>query len=272
MTGGNQNNTFTFDDGSSLSGVIIGGSGNATFTNTLDYSKYESPVVVNLANHSASYINGNNSNGFVLPSRTWSATTVRPDSLIGTACDNVWNLTANNTDTGTVGAFAFTGVANLVGNVGNDTFNFNHNSAVSGSIDGGASGVNTMNFTNYGSPVTVTLSGPGTGSATPIADDGPNGFANMTAVTASNGTLGGANSSNLWLITGNNSGTVNGFAFSGMAHLVGNYQDDTFRVQPAKRVLAAASTAARARTFSRMAPTKAPTSIRPTMRHGVTTP
>ncbi len=159
--------------------------------------------------------------------------------MIGYACDNVWSLAANDTDTGSVNGFTYSGVANLQGNAGNDTFNFGQNSAVSGSIDGGAGGNNVMNFTAYGAPVSVMLTGNDSGSATPIANDGPNGFANINFVIsndAQNNSLMGPNSANLWLITGNDSGTVNGFGFSGMANLVGNYNVDDFVFSSQKNI------------------------------------
>jgi len=81
--------------------------------------------------------------------------------------------------------------------------------------------------------VSVTLSGNTTGSATHIGG----GFSNINTLIGSTdtaNTLTGPNSTNGWIITGNNAGAVNTgpirpFVFSGVGNLVGGTGVDSFR-------------------------------------------
>lgn len=234
LVGGNNSDIFRFANGKEITGTIDGGAGN----NTLNYSAYSIPIAVDLANSAASHIFSGANNGFSnIQNLTGTGILgASGDTLFGATGDHIWTLAANGVDTGnvTTSPFTFTGVANLVGNSGNDTFVFGQNSALSGSLDG-RGGTNTMDFSAYGAHVNVSFANH---SATPIANDGPNGFANISVVIGSNDTsLFGPNASNLWSITGINSGSLTSndgvnppstITFSGVADLVGNYRDDTF--------------------------------------------
>jgi hypothetical protein len=114
LVGGNGNATFYFTNTSNLTGTIDGGGG----TNTLDYSAYTIPVVVNLATSAGTGVHGAGANGF----RNIQAATEGPGSnlLFGSSSNNTWDLTGANTDN-INGVFAFLGFGTLVRESGNNT-------------------------------------------------------------------------------------------------------------------------------------------------------
>ena len=82
------------------------------------------------------------------------------DTLTGTGGTHTWNLTGP--DSGNIaGSIAYSGIANVLGGSGNDTFMINVGATVSGTVDGGASflglSTDTLNYSNYVNPVTVNL-------------------------------------------------------------------------------------------------------------------
>src|SRR5262249_56598191 len=105
---------------------------------------------------------------------------------------------------------------------GPDMFHFASSGSISGNIDGGAGGTNTLDYSALGTAtVSVNLQ---TGKATAIGGT----FSNITAAsgddttgTGSNSTLIGANTANAWSINAANGGSVNGFAFSNFGNLTG---------------------------------------------------
>lgn len=125
LTGGVNNDTFSFGAGSSLSGTLDGGSGG----NTLDYSSYGAAVTVNIGLGTATGLGGfSNVTDFV-----GSAST---DTLRGTTGSDVVNITSNNS--GTVnGTNSFASFEILDGGSGNDFFNFLNQATVS-LVNGGA--------------------------------------------------------------------------------------------------------------------------------------
>jgi Ca2+-binding RTX toxin-like protein len=99
------------------------------------------------------------------------------DTLRGPDGDNTWDITGFNT--GTLNdQLLFTDLENLVGGSGADAFHFVHQAVLSRTIDSGL-GVNTMDYSAYGSGVTVDLS---EGTAT-----GTGGIANIRNVIGSPG-------------------------------------------------------------------------------------
>src|SRR5574337_1416614 len=64
-----------------------------------------------------------------------------------------------NTGTVTGVGGTFSNIENLTGGTGNDDFLFSNGATVSGTVDGGAGGTNTLDFTAYSTAVAVTLSG-----------------------------------------------------------------------------------------------------------------
>src|SRR5262249_49044939 len=108
--------------------------------------------------------------------------------------------------------------------------------SLSGTLNGctGTNNTNTISYSTLGSSylVNVALSSNTAGTATAIA----RGFSNINSLAGSMdtaNTLTGPNSTNEWIITGNNAGDVytgpiRPFAFTGMPHLVGGTGVDSF--------------------------------------------
>ena len=67
------------------------------------------------------------------------------------------NITANNGGTATANGatFNFSGIANLVGGSGNNTFAFANGKTLSGTINGGVGGSNTLDYSAYTTSVRV---------------------------------------------------------------------------------------------------------------------
>jgi hypothetical protein len=144
------------------------------------------------------------------------------DTLVGPNVTNTWSLTGANG--GTVSNVTFSGISNLVGGSGNDTFKFNVAGSVSGTIDGGG-GTNSLNYATYGGTVTVNLQ---TGAATTTG--GMLNIGSVTGSTSSANQLIGANTPNSWSISGVNAGKLNSFSFTAMANLTGGTDINSFNV------------------------------------------
>ena len=91
------------------------------------------------------------------------------DTLVGPVVDTTW--TVSGLGAGTLSNFAFTGVENLTGAADNeDTFEFEAVGRISGLVDGGARGFDTIALTSgYFQNVEYTVNGPDSGT---IARDG----------------------------------------------------------------------------------------------------
>jgi hypothetical protein len=131
---------------------------------------------------------------------------------------NTWNLTGSNS--GTLNGSPFTGIENLAGGSGPDTFEFQAG-GVDGLINGGG-GTNTLDYSAYGSPASIDL---GSKSGT-----GLDRFVNIAAFVGSGtaDTLTGADVPNTWRITGNNAGKVGPYTFASFENLVGGTSTDVF--------------------------------------------
>lgn len=126
--------------------------------------------------------------------------TSQSDSLVGTAGDDVFNITGANNN-GSIGgsALTFQSFENLRGEAGNDLFVFANGLGVSGIVDGGANS-DTLDYSAYTTAVTVSFV---TNTATNTAG----------ATTIENATGGSGND----VLTGN----------SGVNTLIGNAGNDT---------------------------------------------
>jgi len=132
LTGGTNNDTFTFSDGVSISGTVDGTSATG---NEIDLSAYTTNVSINLQTSAATGTGGfSNIQSFIGGSGG-------SNTFTGANVVNAWTITAD--DTGTVGSIAFDTFENLEGGTNNDTFTFNGAFQISGSIDGIA-GTNTI--------------------------------------------------------------------------------------------------------------------------------
>jgi CHAT domain-containing protein len=202
LTGGTQNDTFTFNDATTFNGLLEGGEG----TDTLDYSAYTNPLTVNLQTLQATGIE----------QITGSSNNNNSSTLVGKDEANTWNITGNNQ--GRVSGINFSDFQNLTGGTGNDTFIFSDGVTVSTITDNGGT-ADTLDYSAYTNPLTVNLR---TLRVT--------GIEQITGSSNNNNssTLVGRNEANTWTITGNNQGRVSGINFSNFQNLTGGTQNDTF--------------------------------------------
>ncbi|MFA6502480.1 MAG: hypothetical protein WCT85_06795, partial [Parachlamydiales bacterium] len=165
---------------------------------------------------------GNGNNTLIIPSGT-----------------NIWNITSSNhgnINSSQAGIFDFDQIQNLTGGSGADTFNISDGISITGTINGGSAGTNTLNY-NYTTPITVTLSSYAATGAS--GSDGliTAGFSNITSITGESGinTLIGLNSGNTFNITGSNLGDagdgINSVNFTNFRTITGGNGNDTFNVE-----------------------------------------
>jgi hypothetical protein len=119
--GGSGNDTFVFSDTATLSGTLIGGGGS----NTLDLSAYTTGLAVYVTGADAGTIPG----------------------VLG----------------------AFFNVGNVTGGGGNNTFIFSDATTLSGMLDGGSGGSNTLDSSAYSTGESFTVNGANAGFGTPVA-------------------------------------------------------------------------------------------------------
>src|SRR5581483_7306326 len=130
------------------------------------------------------------------------------DTLIGANVPTTWSLTGSNA--GKLGTVFFDAFANLTGGTAGDTFKFSPVAGVTGLISGG-SGTDKLDYSAYGSAVTVnlkTMSAPGAGA----------GFSSFESFvgSAATDTLIAPDTANAWQVTANNAGKLNTFSFAGV--------------------------------------------------------
>jgi hypothetical protein len=141
--------------------------------------------------------------------------------------NNSWVLTGANA--GTINGAPFTGIANLTGGKGNDTFALQPGASLSGRVTGNG-GSDSLDWSGYGSAVTVNLA-----SKTATAVGGFSTIAHLVGSGAAT-TLIGPNSAETWAITGADAGKVGTYTFTSFANLVGGTGVQVFRLSPAGSV------------------------------------
>ncbi|RDH83866.1 MAG: hypothetical protein DIZ80_06950 [endosymbiont of Galathealinum brachiosum] len=235
LTAGDGNDTFTFNGGFDVDGSVDAGDG----TDDIDLSNL-AVVTFNVA----SGIAGNRTN-FEKVTGNGTNSTLIGDSTGGDAY--VWSIediNAGFVNKGDIDQLEFSGFNNLTGSVGNDTFNFIDDNVtqgdITGLINGGASGTNTLNIytAGNGKAVTVQLEGVAGVSGVTAGDSNLNGFIdviNLTDITANSiftsNTLRGGDSANNWDITATRIGTVDTSTnFTDFYNLVGGSDVDTFNI------------------------------------------
>ncbi|MBE9128263.1 filamentous hemagglutinin N-terminal domain-containing protein, partial [Coleofasciculus sp. LEGE 07081] len=198
LIGGTENDNFIFNDGITISGTVDGKEG----TDTLNYSNYNNPLTVDLG-----ALGGDNIEQVI-------GTTNAESTLIGTNTNNTWEITGANS--GRVNdTLNFIEFNNLIGGDLDDRFVFNNN--FNGTIAGGA-GIDTLDYSQLNSPLTVNLGVIGAGDTELVLG--------RTDTTT---TLIGADTPNDWVISGSNSGTVNGtLEFRNFNNLTGGDLNDRF--------------------------------------------
>jgi filamentous hemagglutinin family protein len=153
LTGGNQNDTFAFNNGANIDGLIDGGAGAE---DTVDYSAYtdDATADLNRIRNVEIGIGGQGAN----------------DTLVGvTDTPNNWQITGANE--GTVNAndqitFNFRDFENLTGGDQEDTFAFADQATLTGNIDGGGAN-NTIDYSAYTTPLIFNITGENQGSVNP---------------------------------------------------------------------------------------------------------
>jgi fibronectin-binding autotransporter adhesin len=228
LVGGSDNDTFTFNSGASVANVDAGAGG----INLLDYSNYGSAV---------SFVIGGAATGITTSNANFTrvvGSTIGLGTLIGANGVNAWGVTDNNAGTVTGLSGGFAQFNNLVGGTDNDTFTFTNGKRVTGTINGGAGGVNTLNLANYTTTVGVVLSGSGANGFSGTTTGSPNptgGFSNITAVTmsgAGTSSITGQNTNSTWSLLGNNTGIYsNGsqtLSYGAVPSLIGGSANDIY--------------------------------------------
>ncbi|WP_444993987.1 hypothetical protein [Aliikangiella sp. IMCC44359] len=194
LTGGSANDSFNFELGSNITGIINGGDG----IDTIDYSLLSS-VTVYLSNIlNVESLTGNNTNSFLYSDN-------------GT---NAWEITGVND--GLVNGIIFNNFNNLYGGAGEDTFSFITGSSISGTIDAGGG----TDIVDYSQQTTVVRT----------FANAFNGVLNAEIVQGNNtnSTLVGNDNSNVWTIDGDNDGNVAGIIFRDFNNLTGGNNNDRF--------------------------------------------
>jgi filamentous hemagglutinin family protein len=153
------------------------------------------------------------------------------DELVGQNIANTFNITG--ADQGDLNGQAFQNIEDLTGGSNTDNFEFAAGASITGTIDGGIAGTDTIDYDtdSFGAPVTINLQTPsatGVGSFTNIdAFVGDAGLAN--AIT-------GANANQTWTINGADSGSVGGVGFTNFPTITGGSMADVFDVTAAGSV------------------------------------
>ncbi|MCL1468961.1 beta strand repeat-containing protein, partial [Argonema galeatum] len=141
-------------------------------------------------------------------------------TLVGANRDTNWYITDANSGnlSGYPNSLSFDNIENLVGGISNDTFVFDDGINFNGTIDGNL-GSDTLNYSNFTTPVTINLGAIGGVS-----------IENLVGTTKASSTLVGTNNENTWNITGGDTGNFNGqISFSAFQNLIGGDLDDTFQ-------------------------------------------
>ncbi len=210
LIGGSGNDTFALLGQGVINGSIDGRAGS----NILDYSNYDAPVFINLQNSIATgLVSFNNISVFTGSSNS--------DTIIGADTDTTFRIT--DTNAGTINDhLSFSGIENLIGGSGNDSFVLVGSGVINGSIDGGA-GNNILDYSNYDAPVFINLQNS---TATGLGS-----FNNISVFTGSSNsdTIIGADTDTIFRITDTNAGTINDrLHFNGIENLIGGSGNDSF--------------------------------------------
>jgi hypothetical protein len=221
LTGGTATDAFRFAPSGSVAGKVNGGAItlNGGGVNTLDYTSAGAPATVNPTAGTATRTGG------FLNIQALIGSAGAGDQLIGPSTASTWTITALNSGK-LNGTFSFTGVENLTGGAGLDTFQFADKTSVSGRIDGGGGG-DWLDYSAYVTGVVVNLAaGTATGAAGGIANIrnviGGTGADTLTGNALGNVLVGGAGADTITAGAGR-SVLIGG---TGVDHVGGGLADD----------------------------------------------
>lgn len=221
LTGGTGNDTFAFADGVTTAnfGTVNGGAGAGT--DEIDFSSHLGALDISLGTLAGiELLTGNGIS-----------------RLLGGDQATNWTITSINEGTVSYGATTtlFSGFSSLIGGLLGDTFNFDPVGRITNLVSGGAgAGVDTINGRDTDGLYTLT----GTNSGV-ISDVGGiyvnefQGIEILDAGTAGADALQAPNDTNVWTLSGLESGNIDGLNFSEMEILRGGAGVDTFNINTA---------------------------------------
>ncbi len=216
LTGGGENDAFTFEDGASLRGDLDAGAGD----DTLDLLAIGQAVDVNLQAATATGIGGTFAG---LEHFTGSAGAT--DTFTGPDADTDWSLTGADAATFAGGTMSFANFEDLTAGSGADTFALAAGASLTLGLDA-AGGTDAMDYSAWSDEVSVDLqAGTASGIGTTFASvEGFTGGAGTDSLTARDG------QANAWAISAVDTGTINTdeTTFAGFGHLTGGDSEDTF--------------------------------------------
>ncbi|MFT4583043.1 MAG: filamentous hemagglutinin family protein [Gammaproteobacteria bacterium] len=247
LQAGTSGDTFAFNGANVLSGAITG---DGAASDTLDYvAATGGPLTFTVGGAALRVGSATDIDIFV--------GTAAVDTLNGTAGIDTFtidNLTANNDVH--VGGITYLGIENITGLTGADIFNvtgdhtgnlsggsepdtFNFGLAgetpvLTGQLDGGLGAGDVVDFTNYGSPATATITGANRGDIAAAADPVVFGGDDYIDIedARSVGIHGADGVNHDWLITGLNAVTLDATStFTDVAFIVGGNLTDNFAIE-----------------------------------------
>lgn len=230
LRGGSAADTFSFESATAGVHGIDGGGGTDTLDYTIFGNVFGRQVFVFLTNPASPLISTatgvEGAEGFSnVESIIGSGLN---DFLMGYAGANTWTITGPNA--GNVNSrISFRSFETLRGAESSDRFVFANANASVGKIDGGG-GSDTLDYRTFARAVTVTI-GDATTPSTATGITGPEGFVSIENLVGSglSDTLKGPLAANVWNVTANNTGTLNGWlSFAGIENLTGNALADRF--------------------------------------------
>jgi filamentous hemagglutinin family protein len=220
VTGGADDDKFSFAAGSSLSGHLDGGGG----ANELNYANFGTAVIVNLDTEVATAI----SNGFSNIQNFTGSPNI--DTVTGPGSSSIYNI--YGPDSVEVGGIHVTGFENLIGGPNDDQFVFLSEGSLTGYLDGGlATGQNTLDYSSFGAPVSINLGTLPNASATAIGG----GFLRVTDFIGSAGLTDSFTGPNVGLtynLSAPNTFNTLTFGATDFENLTGGTAADTFMVAP----------------------------------------
>jgi len=207
LLGGLGNDTFVFKNGAAFAGALDGGAG----TNTVDFSAFSADLRVTFhadgtlsvadadglltqADGMAAFIGGAGNDTFAFAENATYAGSINGGtganaldySLSKASLTVTFKVDGSLTLVdGSNTATYFGSLATVLGGSGNDTFVFKNGATHAGSINGG-SGINTVDFSDYATPVLVDLAGGTMSVGGTIVGTSMTGFSGATTVDSLN--------------------------------------------------------------------------------------
>jgi filamentous hemagglutinin family protein len=192
---------FNMGTGGSVTGNLDGGSGG-----TLNFGSYTSPVTLNLAGTGTTGIGSSWSHIATVTGNTATSNTV-------TGLNKTYILDNSTANKGSNGGVTWTAFRNIT-DTGTGIFNMGTGGSVTGNLDGGVNG--TLDYSSYGNPVTLNLSGTGT---TGITTGTWSHIASVIGNAATSNTVIGSNKTYILDNSIANKGSNSGVTWTGFGNI-----------------------------------------------------